>query len=128
MSSVKKKEGDLLFTACGTPNYCAPEILVNTPEGYNGEKVDSWSCGVILYLLLVGELPFSHEETSILYDMIKTCKVKYPTSLSPVSVSDHLQTWSSSVDHLLRKRPRYSSAKNRATTFLWLMSELGEME
>ncbi|KAJ8900744.1 hypothetical protein NDN08_000045 [Rhodosorus marinus] len=83
VSSVKKREGDMLFTAVGTPYYCAPEILLNSPQGYNGEKVDTWSCGVILYLLLVGDLPFQHDEMNVLYEMIKQCKVIYPSSLSP---------------------------------------------
>mmetsp|Transcript_13060 Transcript_13060/g.40224 ORF Transcript_13060/g.40224 Transcript_13060/m.40224 type:complete len:498 (+) Transcript_13060:216-1709(+) len=83
VSSVKKREGDLLFTTCGTPSYCAPEILANSPEGYNGEKVDSWACGVILYLLLVGELPFQHEDMGTLYEMIRLCRVGYPADLSP---------------------------------------------
>jgi len=43
---------------CGTPNYMAPELVVNDPEEGHSIEVDIWAIGVIIYTLLVGKPPF----------------------------------------------------------------------
>jgi len=68
-------EGGLMKTACGTPGYVAPEILEMTK--YNS-KVDMWSIGVILYILLCGFPPFVDKNLNALYKLIKSGKFSFP--------------------------------------------------
>lgn len=51
---------DLMSTSCGSPCYAAPELVVSDAK-YVGQKVDVWSCGVILYAMLAGYLPFDED-------------------------------------------------------------------
>ena len=62
------KKNELLKTACGSPCYAAPEMIAG--KNYESIKVDIWSCGVILYALLCGSLPFEDQNTSELYKKI----------------------------------------------------------
>ncbi|XP_074292137.1 CBL-interacting serine/threonine-protein kinase 1-like [Silene latifolia] len=71
----------LLHTTCGSPNYVAPEILAN--RGYNGSTADVWSCGVILYVILTGYLPFDDRNLAVLYQKITRGDVQIPKWLSP---------------------------------------------
>lgn len=58
----------LLHTTCGTPAYVAPEVIGK--KGYDGAKADLWSCGVILYVLLAGSLPFQDDNIITMYRKI----------------------------------------------------------
>ena len=71
---------NFLQTACGTPSYAPPEML----EGlqYNGEASDIWSCGIILYAMLCGSLPFTESKEDIIVEKIKKHEYKIPDYLS----------------------------------------------
>nr|QSH71649.1 CBL-interacting protein kinase [Hedychium coronarium] len=71
----------LLHTTCGSPNYIAPEVLTN--RGYDGARSDIWSCGVILYVLLTGYLPFDDRNLAVLYQKILRGDTKIPKWISP---------------------------------------------
>jgi 5'-AMP-activated protein kinase catalytic alpha subunit len=62
------KKGELLKTPCGSPCYAAPEMIKG--EKYEGLRVDIWSCGVILFAMLCGYLPFEDPDTPSLYKKI----------------------------------------------------------
>ncbi|XP_013643719.2 CBL-interacting serine/threonine-protein kinase 25-like [Brassica napus] len=71
----------LLHTQCGTPAYVAPEVL--RKKGYDGAKADIWSCGVVLYVLLAGYLPFQEENLMNMYRKIFKAEFDFPPWFSP---------------------------------------------
>ncbi|EEF35051.1 CBL-interacting serine/threonine-protein kinase 5 [Ricinus communis] len=71
----------LLHTQCGTPAYVAPEVL--RKKGYDGGKADIWSCGVILFVLLAGYLPFQNENLMKMYMKIFKAEYAIPPWISP---------------------------------------------
>ncbi|KAH7924279.1 Pkinase-domain-containing protein [Leucogyrophana mollusca] len=69
----------MLQTACGSPHYAAPEVVMG--KEYNGRASDIWSCGVILYALLAGRLPFDDEDLAALLDKVKSGKFDMPSGI-----------------------------------------------
>nr|POE56238.1 carbon catabolite-derepressing protein kinase [Quercus suber] len=77
-------DGNFLKTSCGSPNYAAPEVI--SGKLYAGPEVDVWSCGVILYVLLVGRLPFDDEYIPALFKKIASGTFYVPNYLSSGAV------------------------------------------
>ncbi|KAH6574081.1 hypothetical protein BASA62_002630 [Batrachochytrium salamandrivorans] len=78
-------DGDFLKTSCGSPNYAAPEVI--SGRLYAGPEIDIWSCGVILYVMICGRLPFDDEYIPNLFKKINGGIFVLPQFLS-VSVRE----------------------------------------
>ncbi|KRZ13818.1 Serine/threonine kinase SAD-1, partial [Trichinella zimbabwensis] len=74
-------EGSMLETSCGSPHYACPEVIRG--EKYDGKKADVWSCGVILYALLVGALPFDDDNLRHLLEKVKRGVFHIPHFVPP---------------------------------------------
>lgn len=75
------RDDGLLHTACGTPAYTAPEVLRR--KGYDGARADAWSCGVILYVMLAGRLPFDDSNLALMCRKVQRREYEVPSCFSP---------------------------------------------
>merc|ERR1711998_598595 len=80
------------YTICGTPEYIAPEILLN--QGH-GKAVDWWCLGILLYEMLAGYPPFQDDDPMNIYRKIINTKPRYPDGFD--------SNLKSLVKHLLRR-------------------------
>ncbi|KAH6814486.1 SOS3-interacting protein 1 [Perilla frutescens var. frutescens] len=80
LTECRRSDG-LLHTTCGTPAYVAPEIIER--NGYDGIGADIWSCGVVLFVLLAGYLPFHASNLMEMYRKIGKAEYKFPSWFSP---------------------------------------------
>ena len=80
LSNYYYPEEQLLSTPCGSPCYASPEMVCGNK--YNGFKIDVWSCGIIIFAMICGYLPFEDPNNEILFKKIMKCKVDYPEYLS----------------------------------------------
>ena len=113
------KKGDVMKTACGTPGYVAPEILMG--HGY-GKEVDLWALGVITYILLCGFPPFYDDSQSELFNTIRKGKYHYPSPYWDEVSSDARNV----IDNLLKLDPRVRWTAEQVLENPWVASEAGD--
>jgi len=109
-------EGERLHTACGTPGYVAPEVLML--EGY-GNKVDLWSVGVISYILLCGFPPFYADDDEEMFELIKGGDYDLPSPYWD-NISDSAKEL---VTGLLEKNPKKRFSAKQALEHPWIKGD-----
>ncbi|XP_068667574.1 CBL-interacting serine/threonine-protein kinase 14-like [Aristolochia californica] len=116
--SEQIRNDGLFHTLCGTPAYVAPEILAK--RGYNGANVDLWSCGVILFVLNAGYLPFNDPNLMAMYRKIYNCQFRCPRWTSPEM--KHM------IHRLLNANPDTRITVDEIVTDPWFRKGLKEMK
>lgn len=102
---LSKQTSSRTYTVCGTPEYLAPEVLLQ--KGH-GKAVDWWCVGILIYELLLGVGPFTADEPMDIYENILYSKPRFPKSVSGAARS--------LMKHLLKKNQdqRYGNLRDGA--------------
>ena len=104
--SCQFNEGELINTPCGSPCYAAPEMLLG--NNYNGLASDIWSCGIVLFTMVCGYLPYEEETNEKLYKKIYSTKLEIPDRIS----SQCKDLLNKLLEVNPRKRPSLEEIKN----------------
>jgi len=104
--------GELFSTPCGSPVYAAPEIIMGAE--YDGIKADMWSCGVLLYTIVTGDLPWKGSNVVKLQHQIMNPEITFPPIITP-SCKDL-------INQLIQKEPTKRLTAQEALNHPWLES------
>ena len=109
INSNQKK--DLLETPCGSPGYAPPEMILG--KKYEGLMTDLWSCGIILFAMMFGCLPFDDFEEEKLYRKIIEGKYEYPKDVKTSEEAKNL------INSILVVNPKYRANINDIKNNKW---------
>mmetsp|Transcript_35395 Transcript_35395/g.87974 ORF Transcript_35395/g.87974 Transcript_35395/m.87974 type:complete len:437 (-) Transcript_35395:386-1696(-) len=113
--SYKMPKGEMLDDPCGTPEFVAPEMIL----GKYGSKVDIWACGVILFMMLFGEMPFAAANEEALWQRI----VEHQPDFKKVAQRAGYNPSEGALDllkKLLTKKPRHRPTAEEAARHKWI--------
>jgi serine/threonine protein kinase len=79
LSRTFSDDNQRFTTPCGSPPYLAPELL---STGIYTPASDIWSLGIVLYSIVIGSMPFFHNDFQTLCRQILSKKIRYPMFLS----------------------------------------------
>ena len=109
--SNSEKNKDLLETPCGSPGYAPPEMILGMK--YDGIMTDIWSCGIILYAMMFGCLPFDDTEEELLYKKIIKGKYEFPDDINVSKEAKNL------INSILVVNPKYRANINDIKNNKW---------
>ncbi|KAI8620545.1 kinase-like domain-containing protein [Chytriomyces sp. MP71] len=109
-SNVVREENQM-DTYCGSPSYAAPEMIGR--KKYNGQHVDIWALGVVLFVLICGYHPFDHQNVRKMYSSIITGKYTFPESFK---ISEGAK---SIISLMLRVKPSDRATLEQLQNHLW---------
>jgi serine/threonine protein kinase len=106
LGKLLSSENQLLFDQRGSPAYISPDILQGS---YYGKPSDTWTLGIILYILVYANFPFVENTTAALFKKICQCELIFPTD--GVRISDETKQLIKS--HLLTTTDRFTASETR---------------
>eukprot|EP00916_Digyalum_oweni_P015104 GHVL01024630.1.p1 GENE.GHVL01024630.1~~GHVL01024630.1.p1 ORF type:complete len:861 (+),score=107.62 GHVL01024630.1:31-2613(+) len=105
--------GTMSNISAGTPYYMAPEVF---SRQFN-YKCDVWSCGIIMYLMLTGHLPFDAPDKEAYAKVVKRQTVSFPPDLFKHVSSEAVDL----IKHMLTKDPNCRPSASEALQHPWFL-------
>ena len=110
------QEANTMSLQCGSPSYVAPEVL----ERHYNEKCDTWSCGIILHILLVGKTPFGNGTDEEILSRVERFKEVNFNARDWDSISNEAKDL---LSELLTRNPARRPSPQRALEFDWIRNQ-----